>query len=254
MITEYIRYRIPAERADAFEDAYRRAAEQLAAAPQCVDYDLARCEEEPESYILRIGWTSTDDHLRGFRGGEQFGPFLAAIREYVPLIEEMRHYRATGIAGAGGSVPSLYAWAGGLEALERLTEEFYREVIKDELLAPVFAGMSADHPKHVAAWLAEVFGGPTAYTRDHGGHAGMVRHHLGRAITEQQRRRWVTLLLEAADRVGLPDDPEFRASFVGYLEWGSRMAVVLSAPDARPDFKEPMPTWTWARPPWVPKP
>jgi hemoglobin len=41
-------------------------------------------------------------------------------------------------------------------------------------------------------------------------------------------RRWVALLLEAADEVGLQDDAEFRASFVGYLEWGSRLAVINS--------------------------
>lgn len=250
MITEYIRYRIPAGQTAEFEAAYGRAARQLTAAPECVDYELSRCEEEPECYILRIGWTSAEDHLRGFRGSERFGPFLAEIRDYVSSIEEMRHYRSTAVAGSGGSVPSLYEWAGGAEALVKLCTEFYRVVPDDELLAPVFAGMGADHPKHVAAWLGEVLGGPAVYSQEHGGHPEMARHHLGRAITEQQRRRWVALLLDAADRVGLPDDPEFRASFVGYLEWGSRMAVILSAPDAQPDLNEPTPIWPWARPPW----
>ena len=143
------------------------------------------------------------------------------------LIEEMRHYETTTVVGRGGSVPSLYTWAGGAPALERLFTDFYAVVREDEVLAPVFAGMDHDHPKHVAAWLGEVLGGPALYSRDRGGHPHMVRAHLGRAITEEQRRRWVGLLLEAADRVGLPDDPEFRASFVGYLEWGTRMAVVL---------------------------
>jgi hemoglobin len=77
-----------------------------------------------------------------------------------------------------------------------------------------------------------------------------ISRHLGRGITEEQRRRWVTLLLDTADEVGLPADPEFRASFVGYLEWGSRLAVLFSAPSADAPAPEEMPTWKWAKPPW----
>ena len=53
---------------------------------------------------------------------------------------------------------TLYEWAGGAEALDRLTQAFYRRVHDDPILSPVFAGMSPDHPHHVALWLGEVFG------------------------------------------------------------------------------------------------
>lgn len=33
---------------------------------------------------------------------------------------------------------------------------------------------------------------------------------------------------EPADELGFPDDPEFRAAFVGYLEWGTRLAALNS--------------------------
>ena len=78
----------------------------------------------------------------------------------------------------------------------------------------------------------------------------MIGRHLGRGITEEQRRRWVSLLLDAADEAGLPADPEFRAAFAGYIEWGSRLAVLFSAPDAKPNLHEPVPHWTWTMPPW----
>ena len=51
----------------------------------------------------------------------------------------------------------------------------------------------------------------------------MVGKHIGMAITEPQRRRWVNLIQDAADEAGLPDDPEFRAAFLGYIEWGTRL-------------------------------
>lgn len=252
MIREYIRYRIAEDAAEAFEAAYAEAARQLAAAPQCEDYELARCADEPACYILRITWTSAEDHLTGFRKGEHFPAFFAAIRPYVDAIEEMRHYVPTPVAGDGGARPSLYVWAGGDEALRRLFTTFYARVRDDELIGPLFAGMDPHHPDHVATWLAEVFGGPARYTAEHGGYPHMLGKHLGLAITEEQRRRWVSLLHDAADEVGLPDDPEFRAAFAGYIEWGTRLAVANSRPGAEPMPDAPVPHWGWGvAPPWT---
>lgn len=62
----------------------------------------------------------------------------------------------------------------------------------------------------------------------------MLGRHLGRALTEQQRGRWVRLMGEAAYEAGLPADPEFRSAFVFYLEWGSRPALANSQPGAQP--------------------
>lgn len=141
--------------------------------------------------------------------------------------------------------PTLYEWLGGMPALSKLTQVFYARVPADPLLGPVFARMSPDHPAHVAAFLAEVFGGPAEYSAEHGGHANMIRHHLGRSLTQPQRRRWVDLLLTCGDEVGLPDDPEFRSAFVAYLEWGTRLAVINSQPGADVTEKQPMPRWGW---------
>ena len=141
--------------------------------------------------------------------------------------------------------PSLYEWLGGIDALNRLTTRFYERVKDDALLAPVFARMGADHPAHVAAFLAEVLGGPAEYSAQHGGHPAMIQHHLNRHLTQEQRRAWVNLLLQTADELNLPDDPEFRSALVGYLEWGSRLAVLNSQPGATVDAHAPMPKWGW---------
>ncbi|GAA2083897.1 group II truncated hemoglobin [Actinomadura alba] len=252
MIVEYIRYRVPVERSEEYEAAYARAAVPLARAPQCVEYDLNRCVEDPEAYVLRIVWTSAEDHLTGFRGSANFREFFAEIKPYVEQIEEMRHYEHTPVAGQGSSVPTLYDWAGGAEVFERLTEAFYRHVLEDDVVGPLFAGMDRDHPRYVAMWLGEVFGGRPRYTEERGGYHHMLTQHLGKAITESQRRRWVNLLLDAADETGLPDDPEFRAAFVGYIEWGTRLAVANSQRDADPVQQAPVPRWGWGvAPPYV---
>jgi hemoglobin len=143
------------------------------------------------------------------------------------------------------SVPTLYEWLGGIDALNRLTARFYERVALDDLLAPVFEHMGPDHPAHVASFLAEVLGGPTAYSAELGGHPHMIRRHLNRHLTQEKRRRWVELLLSTADELGMPDDPEFRSALVGYLEWGSRLAVLNSQPGATVNPDAAMPKWGW---------
>src|SRR5438046_1758035 len=73
----------------------------------------------------------------------------------------------------------------------------------------------------------------------------MISRHLDRHLTQPQRTQWVRLLLETADEVGLPDDPEFRSALVAYLEWGSRLAVLNSQPGATVESNAPMPHWAW---------
>jgi hemoglobin len=143
------------------------------------------------------------------------------------------------------NVPTLYSWWGGSEAIERLIELFYSRVRADPLLAAVFANMSPEHVAHVSAFIAEVFGGPKQYSAQLGGHANMIRRHLGRGLEERQRQRWVGLLLECADEIGTPSDPEFRSALVAYLEWGSRLAVINSQPGASANAEVPMPVWGW---------
>jgi hemoglobin len=153
----------------------------------------------------------------------------------------------------GDRVPSLFEWAGATPAFERLTEAFYDRVQKDELLQALFANMPDDHPRHVAMWLAEVFGGPSAYTDELGGYPRMVSKHLGLAINERQRARWVQLIGLAADDAELPSDPEFRSAFMAYVEWGTRLALANSQPGADPARQAPVPRWGWGEaPPYQP--
>ena len=100
MIVEYIRYAISAEKAASFEAAYAAAQMHLAAAPECLAYELGRCTEDPTQYVLRIEWSSAESHLQGFRKGDNFPAFLASIRPFIPDILEMRHYAPTSISSS----------------------------------------------------------------------------------------------------------------------------------------------------------
>lgn len=97
------------------------------------------------------------------------------------------------------------------------------------------------------------FGGPPRYTQELGGYHTMLEHHLNLGITAEQRFRFVSLMSLAADDASLPDDPEFRAALVGYLEWGTRLAMGNSQPGAEPVQQAPVPRWGWGvAPPYQP--
>ncbi len=99
--------------------------------------------------------------------------------------------------------PTLYEWAGGIEALERLTARFYDEILTEP--DPVLE-----------------------HARGRGGYEHMVAEHRGLGLTETQRRRWVARMIVTADEVGLPEDPDLRSTLMAYLEWGTRIAVINS--------------------------
>lgn len=146
------------------------------------------------------------------------------------------------------SPPTLYDWIGGHKALSNLTQVFYSRVKNNDILRPVFKDMNDDHPEHVAQFIGEVFGGPKLYSDEHGGHPEMIRHHLNRHLTEVQRRAWINLLLDTYTDLYLPADPEFASALVGYLEWGTRLAVSNSQPGADVYEDAPMPKWGWGEP------
>jgi len=41
---------------------------------------------------------------------------------------------------------------------------------------------------------------------EYGGYSRMLSQHLGKCLTEEQRTRWVELLLQSAREAGLPND------------------------------------------------
>lgn len=146
--------------------------------------------------------------------------------------------------------PTLYEWAGGSQAIAAMIDRFYDRVEQNEMFDRLFAGgVTEEHRANVAAWWAEVFGGPARYTEELGGYANMLRKHEQLAITTEQRATFVSTMSQAADDAGLPADPEFRSALLAYLEWGTRLAFENSQPDADPIREAPVPRWGWGEAP-----
>ncbi len=94
MIIEYLRYSIPEDLQAAFVKDYDAARISLMRSPHARAFELAQCVDDKSQFILRLEWSSIDDHLQGFRHSAEFQEFFGHIRKYVSNIDEMRHYAA----------------------------------------------------------------------------------------------------------------------------------------------------------------
>jgi hemoglobin len=163
--------------------------------------------------------------------------------------------RSGSVREVADEAPTIYDWAGGRDAFLRWLNRFY-DLVEQEApeIAAMFGGkVSEAHRTHVTDWWSEVMGGPAVYSERRGGYEHMLARHHDLGITPDQRLVFVTLLSRAADDVGLPDDPEFRAAVMGYAEWGTRLALHNSQPGAQVVAQAPVPRWGWGvAPPYSP--
>ncbi|WP_069771374.1 group II truncated hemoglobin [Streptomyces sp. LUP30] len=143
---------------------------------------------------------------------------------------------------------TMYEHVGGEGELRRLAEHFHHLVLEDPLLGDLFRAGSPYHADHLTAFLAEMLGGPARYTDELGGFIALLRAHVGMRITPEQSDRFVTLMLRAADEVGLPDDDRFRKAFTGNLEKAAGFTTKASQDDSHPMLQPPYPVlgrWQW---------
>jgi quinol monooxygenase YgiN len=93
MVIEYIRYRIADEQTGAFVEAIKKASEIVKADPNYVHVELGQGEEEPNNFVWRIEWSSTEGHLNGFRKSAAFPAFFELVKPFFTQIQEMKHYK-----------------------------------------------------------------------------------------------------------------------------------------------------------------
>jgi len=142
--------------------------------------------------------------------------------------------------------PSLFAFAGGEEAILALARAHHARCLADPELSHPFARDDL-HPAHVerlAAYWGEVLGGPATYSERCGNHSTMLRTHPGNGDVSDLGRRFVACFVQAADDAGLPEDAEFRAALRAYMVWAVQDHLSFPAPDDVPDGAA-MPRWSW---------
>jgi hemoglobin len=143
--------------------------------------------------------------------------------------------------------PTLFEFAGGEEAFVGLARAHHKRCVEDPELNHPFSH-PGQHPQHVerlAAYWAEVMGGPPTYSQSCGDESGVLRMHAGNGGMTDLGRRFVTCFGQALDDADLPADPAFRAAMVGYMRWAVDNVLSYSDEDAVVAAGESMPRWGW---------
>jgi hemoglobin len=78
--------------------------------------------------------------------------------------------------------------SGGADAIARLFVHFYERAPDNPVLAPVFAAIHPHRAARVAAFVGEVLGREMRCYDAGGSHADTILRHVGRHLTEEQRR------------------------------------------------------------------
>jgi hemoglobin len=144
------------------------------------------------------------------------------------------------------SRPSVYDFAGGADAFLALAAATTEHCIEDPELNHAFShGMSPRHNENLAAYWAEVFGGPESYSRNLGGHSGMLALHAGTGAPDDWGDRFERCFVQALDDAQLPGDPDFRRAMHEYIHWATREVNAHSPAGSRVESARRMPRWSW---------
>jgi hemoglobin len=143
--------------------------------------------------------------------------------------------------------PSLFEFAGGDEAFVSLATAHHARCLADPELNHPFSHTD-QHPQHVerlAAYWAEVFGGPQVYSETCGDESGVLRMHAGNGDMSDLGERFLDCFVRALDDARLPADPAFRAALGAYMRWAVDNVLSYSPEDAAVPAAVPMPRWGW---------
>jgi len=142
---------------------------------------------------------------------------------------------------------SVYEAAGGDAGLLRLAEAWHARVIADEIVSHAFShGFRPDHSLRLAAYWAEVLGGPPVYSERYGDEAAVVRLHSGNGQHEEMDRRAIACFDEALEDLGLSTDESLREVLHDYFTWATTTSMARcheSADDVPAGLS--VPRWSW---------
>jgi len=143
--------------------------------------------------------------------------------------------------------PTLYEFAGGAPAFLALAAAHHVRCLADPELNHPFSkqDQNPQHVERLAAYWAEVMGGPPAYSSGCGDHSFVLRLHAGNGDMHDMGRRFVVCFVAAADDAGLPDDPAFRDALRAYMEWAVAEVLVYGPPETVVPADLAMPRWDW---------
>jgi hemoglobin len=143
--------------------------------------------------------------------------------------------------------PTLFEFAGGEPAFLALATAHHARCLADPELNHPFSH-PGQHPRHVerlAAYWAEVLGGPPVFSQTCNDQSALLHMHSGNGDMSDLGERFIACFDSAMDDAELPSDPDFRAAMHAYMRWAVDDVLAVSPVGAVVAAGAPMPHWDW---------
>ncbi len=144
--------------------------------------------------------------------------------------------------------PSVFDFAGGSDAFLALAVALNERCLADPVLQHAFSRAThSQHNERLASYLAEVFGGPPAYSQL-GGHSAMLDLHASTGADDDWAARFVACFDRAVDDANLPRDGDFRGVLHAYVVWAAGEVITYSPLGSVVPEGLAFPHWSWDGP------
>ena len=144
---------------------------------------------------------------------------------------------------------TIYEAAGGRAAFINLAHAWHVRCLADPVVSHAFShGVHPQHTERLAAYWAEVLGGPAEFTASMGDQSRVARMHAGNGEHHEMDARAQVCFVQALDDAGIPDDPRLRATLEAYFQWAT--AAMAAYPRSATDVPAALPLarWSWNGP------
>ena len=92
MVLEVARLDVKPGQVAAFEAAFGKAQEIIAASPGYLSHELKRCLENENRYLLLVRWQTLEAHTVGFRASAPYQRWKALLHKFYDPFPTVEHY------------------------------------------------------------------------------------------------------------------------------------------------------------------
>jgi hemoglobin len=141
--------------------------------------------------------------------------------------------------------PSIFEAAGGMPAFEALAAAHHARCVVDPVLEHPFSHTTnPDHVHRLAAYWAEVLGGPPVYS-ELSDQRSLLRIHASNGAEDELGARFLDCFLRALDDAGIPDEPALRTALADYMAWAVEAFMAYAPYGTTVPRHVTVPHWSW---------
>ena len=94
MILELATLYVKLNQEASFEKDFKIASHYISAVPGYLHHNLQKCMEQPNKYVLLVGWNALEDHTVGFRNSQGYQHWKELLHHYYDPFPIVEHFES----------------------------------------------------------------------------------------------------------------------------------------------------------------